>query len=908
MSEELENSVREMLKKESWTRSGISNFTKNNLLELAEIFEKAKSEDCEKQIKEICDEQLIHTKDSIISLYLSGMIAIHRGDLDIGPLSTLFDIFEKNHKEALIEYLLVDNLYQDYPTNKFVLKKLAEYYKSINSNEIWNIYQQIVNVDLDNAEVPKILAEHFEEENNDNTAISYYKKALSRYIAAKNPTLINEIWGKLVSRCYDDLDYFLNVQQTIAKTISEDRSAVLMNELYQCYKNLGKWDTAISILKLILSIDKTDSAARKELIECYSQKYADRPRLEEYISRSNLDTSFRDVFEAINDFEKHIAFDVKNFVFHRTWGVGIITKVQGDELTINFGKKNGNKVMKISMAVSALQPLSRDHIWVLKATMKKEDLAKKVKADVQWTLEKIIRSFENTCDDKRIKAELVPSILTQGEWTNWHAKAQAILKSPDSKFSVNPKDIKIYVVNDKELKITDRLAKEFGAEKEFFPKLEILMRYKNLDEFDPSSEQFLDMYKFFTNYVKSSTATEQTVAAYMLVTKFTNEISTLENPIKYSFEEMYRAIKNPKEIYVNLKDGKSTNLKKEFVETYIRKLPDWDEQYLAIFPVARKKKMIDELNNSGKTEKVIRFVQNAFNDYRNYRDTITFFVKECRNEEWFKNAGISDEKQFVTLVNIMSLCYREIKNSVNTVDNKKTVKDATALLFGSKTANSEAEIPVLNFMLSNGMEMITRMYTMINDLKELESKYKTLLRNGIIKKYPDYKFQEAELKQEAPKGLLVTAKMFDIKRQEAENLEKVELPKIAKEVAEAKAKGDLRENAEYTSAKEAQARMNSILGKLKEEISKAVVFDPTTVSTSYVSFGTTVTLFNNITNQEEVKTILGPWESNPDEGIISYLSALGDNLLDIKVGETKKFEINGRPNDYTVKSIVAAKF
>ena len=58
MSEELENSVREILKAETWTRAGIGNFTENNLNELSSVLEKTKEEKAEEKIMEICDEQL----------------------------------------------------------------------------------------------------------------------------------------------------------------------------------------------------------------------------------------------------------------------------------------------------------------------------------------------------------------------------------------------------------------------------------------------------------------------------------------------------------------------------------------------------------------------------------------------------------------------------------------------------------------------------------------------------------------------------------------------------------------------------------------------------------------------------------------------------------------------------------
>ena len=210
---------------------------------------------------------------------------------------------------------------------------------------------------------------------------------------------------------------------------------------------------------------------------------------------------------------------------------------------------------------------------------------------------------------------------------------------------------------------------------------------------------------------------------------------------------------------------------------------------------------------------------------------------------------------------------------------------------------------MLTYMLNNGMDVITRMYTMVNDVRDLEPEYKQQLRNGIIGKYPDFKFQEKEVKTEAPKGLWVTAKMLAVKKDLAEDIEKRQLVEIGEEVKEAKEKGDLKENAEYIAAKEKQHRLNDQFNRLKEELARAIPVDINTANTSMVSFGTTVTLHNNLENRDDVYTILGPWESNVDAGIISYLSPLGNNLLDARVGDHLTFVINEHPYDLEVKSI-----
>ena len=197
MAEELIKSVQEMLKEETWTRAAISNYSKEKLAELSAIIEKARNANLVKELKEICDEQLLHSKDSIIALYISGMIALQSGTLDNSELITLVDIFKKNHKEAVVEYLC-QNILEDDANNKFALRTLAEYYKAENNPKLWDLYTQIVKLDFEEADIAKLLAEHYETVGDMENATEYYKKAILRYVNAGNMSATKELWTKLV--------------------------------------------------------------------------------------------------------------------------------------------------------------------------------------------------------------------------------------------------------------------------------------------------------------------------------------------------------------------------------------------------------------------------------------------------------------------------------------------------------------------------------------------------------------------------------------------------------------------------------------------------------------------------------------------------------------------------------------
>ena len=784
---ELMQSIQDMLKEETWTRATISNYTQSNLEELAEIVRKAKSEGNVKEIHEICQEHLSHSKDSIIALYICGILDLQNGSLDNSSLVTLVDIFQKNHKENIVNYLC-ESILADDENNKFALRTLADSYLAENNEAVWELYEKIVKIDFEEADLAKLLAEHYEANGDVDNTISFYKKAILRYINANNYNACKEVWTKLVQLIPEEIDFFQNLRRKISKQMGDLKTTTLMQELYNYYKDNKKWDTAILILKQNLEIEPKDTWARKEITDCFREKYASHSHLEDYIRSSNLAQNYRNVFEAINDFEKHIAFDKGHFVFHRNWGVGIIRKLENDTLTINFGRIGGIREIKLSMAVTALKPLAKDHIWVLKATKQKDELAKKIKSEKEWALKTIIKSFDNNCDFKRIKAELVPSILTPGEWTSWNTAAKKILET-NPIFGVNPNDISVYTVREGNITPVEKLANEFKAQKQFFARVDILMKFFENEEMDRTNENFAEMYSYFTGFLKNITkVSKEVLASYLVVRYISAQDSQFLYPVKETFADIYSRIEDPREIYSELKDSKNTHLKADFLEC-IKMLPDWNAQYIRLFPTVLDMKLLNELIKNGFTADVQKLAKTSFEVFKDYRETALFFFEKCQDFDWFKAANIPFEKQLITLINIIELTFREINNHVNTTENKKINKSATSLLFG----DDKAAGPIFTYMFSKDEDTVKKMYTLIDDIAEIDPTIKSKARNKILEKYPDFKFRvSTEEKNSQPKGMIVTAKKLAEKKAEIDNIKNVELETNKKDLADAKAKGDLK--------------------------------------------------------------------------------------------------------------------
>jgi len=121
-------------------------------------------------------------------------------------------------------------------------------------------------------------------------------------------------------------------------------------------------------------------------------------------------------------------------------------------------------------------------------------------------------------------------------------------------------------------------------------------------------------------------------------------------------------------------------------------------------------------------------------------------------------------------------------------------------------------------------------------------------------------------------------------RQDYDRLVNEDVPKNAEDLGRAIAMGDLSENAEYTAARETQQQLVERSGRMQADLRKARVFDPASVSADVAGIGTEVRVAD-ATGKERPYTLLGPWDTDIERGVISYLSPIGQALIGRKPGE-----------------------
>jgi transcription elongation factor GreA len=129
-----------------------------------------------------------------------------------------------------------------------------------------------------------------------------------------------------------------------------------------------------------------------------------------------------------------------------------------------------------------------------------------------------------------------------------------------------------------------------------------------------------------------------------------------------------------------------------------------------------------------------------------------------------------------------------------------------------------------------------------------------------------------------------------------------ERPRIVDAIEEARAHGDLSENAEYHAAKERQGQVEASIADLEDKMSRAQIIDPATLSGDRIIFGATVTLLDE--DDKPVKyQIVGPYEADAKIGRISYNSPLGKALIGRKVDDEIEVTVPSGDKFYLVKSL-----
>lgn len=893
-SEVLEK-VSDILKEEKWTRATIDSYLVKNFIELDNLIKSAIEEGLKEDLKNLCRENLKNSPNSVISLYIFGVLSLEESSVDDTHIPQVIKLFMDNKKYKIAEFLA--NKMLSYREHKFALKTLETIYElSGNNEELFNIKKRLVLVDNKDASNAKFLGEYYEKENDKELAMFYYRLALERVIASRLPKMVEELWAKIVRLYPNDANLFINLARKIREILGDSKTATMLYEDFvkRAFKN-EKYKDALEVLKFALDLKPQEKTFRKAIEDCYREIYKGHSQLEKYLKLSSIGQTWKPHKDAIRIFETHIAFDKGVYVWHKSWGLGQVLDIDGDKVKVDFENKKGHE-MSLEIALRALEVLDKDHILIW-LKFKKEELKKLIWEDPLKVLEIVLKSNNGKIQLTDLKNYFVEEILTSSEWTRWWNNAKKLILTSD-RFVQNSSKKNIIELRESELTIAEELISKFKKSTNFENKINLAIDFK-LQGGDINKEEAIALVNYFTDTIKSLNEIPEKKISSWLVLKFCNYAKL--NELQFDTAELFK-IKNIVDYFGKL----DIELKKLFLELIRNLLKDWDSKYADFImnsPLTRLHRlMLEELENNSRYEVLNNIYLSFLNNYRDKCDYFVWFVRAVFEEEskLAEKLGINESEIIIRVISLIDFLNEEIEKKNNVSRNKKVLDSIEDFLF--KRGRLKALIE------KGDVSTVRTILLMINSSAYFNEEEKTELIDKIYSKYPELK--KTEEKEEVVKirhPFMVTAKALENKKMELNHLVTVEIPENSRAIGEAMEKGDLRENAEYKAALEKQDQLKATVARLESELAQVKIINRNDVKTNFVDVGTKVTIKDEKGNKL-VYQILGQWDVNIEKNIISYHSPLGKAFLDKKVGDKVKLEIGGESKEWEIVKIELADF
>jgi transcription elongation factor GreA len=153
----------------------------------------------------------------------------------------------------------------------------------------------------------------------------------------------------------------------------------------------------------------------------------------------------------------------------------------------------------------------------------------------------------------------------------------------------------------------------------------------------------------------------------------------------------------------------------------------------------------------------------------------------------------------------------------------------------------------------------------------------------------------------------ITKAGFENLKKELERLNRVDVPQNIKDIEEARAHGDISENAEYAAAKERQSLIQGKIQEIENNLATSVVIDLNNLTDERVVFGTTVTIEDIDSGETTQYQLVGPFESDISKNKISVTSPIGKALIGKEIGEEVTFRTPGGTRNIEVLDITIEK-
>ena len=575
------------------------------------------------------------------------------------------------------------------------------------------------------------------------------------------------------------------------------------------------------------------------------------------------------------------------FCMHRSWGFGRIKTVDTvfARFTIDFPNKTGH-TMDLTFAAESLKPIDKDHILARKAA-DLESLRQMAATNHLELVRLVLNSFGGKATVDQIQHVLVPDVI-RDDCKKWWEAAKRELKK-DGHFQVPLKKTDPIIYQAKEVSLQNRLLEEFRAAKGLKARVTVASELlKNAPDLTDLPAAANEVVAALNVEISSHQRTQPAVALEGIFAR--DDIRQAAGLPATEGELAAEAIWSQDLKLGPLMEALPAAKHRRALESFKAANPEhWhDALRNALNSMSAKlcREFAGLLIQEGKIEQLKETVAKLVSQHTASSELLLWLAKD-RNDSF---ADVLGPEVFRAMLTGMERDQFNERRSNRLRDFILDDQELLVELIGS------ADLEVI--------KDLTRALQLSPSFDDMD---KRSLLARIVKSYPAIQSLISGEQSQKESNLIVSWESLERRKNEYHELVEKKIPANSKEIAVARSYGDLRENHEYKAAKEMQKLLMRRKGELENQLVRARGTDFANPKTDTVSIGTIVNTTNLATNQAEHFSVLGAWDSEPEKGVVSYLSPMAQSLLNRKVGEEVEFDVHGVIHRHRIESILPFK-
>ena len=656
-------------------------------------------------------------------------------------------------------------------------------------------------------------------------------------------------WLETIDRSEFDLQDLLDCARALGRRHEKQRAGVLMNLLDEHLREHQRWSDHLRVLKEITrhtldpkKLDDVKDQFRETLAHVYPQR-ASFDSILRFYSFNGIPNP-EELVPAIEKAEEALRYDVGQPFYQQGYGTGQVTEINLKlrVVRIDFEKKAD---VTVQFGDPEVLLLNEGHI-LREKVLNLPKLQQEAEANPGEVLGRLLQTFDRPMTVSEIK-DCLNNVVSEGSWSRWWTAAR---KNPQI-VTTGKGSQALYSWSGSASEAEEQTRKEFDSAK---TKERIAIAKAHAGRSPELSNHFAEV---LVSEASKAFETKKWDIALDILDLF-QRWPDKSNQIPYTFEQLLREA-NPAEL-LGMVDNQ--NPKTKILMAYRELFSDtWVQIYSQHFFREENPKVLSLM-----LEKLVSEASESADQILN-RIVMSPSLSPAAFT-WFCEMA-TDEK-----ADPMFLSRLEGKFLLSVIE----AIDATEFTKNRNRIKKALESGLLMNILSHTLnpDVAQKSMDMLDHTIHLEDYRKDRWKNVIRMRVPEIKKKED--------WIFSTREAFEVKRAELEHLIKVELPTNRKAVGEAAAHGDLRENHEYKAARERQEYLINRVAALQSELNRVRVLEPGQIDCSEVRPGTRIVL-GQPGDKRMVLTLLGPWDSNPQQGIYSYQAKIGTILLGKLPGE-----------------------